>query len=50
MRQRMVAGAVVVIVGLACVGTSHPNIGGVVLLAGWALLGASLHGFGRASA
>jgi hypothetical protein len=48
-RDMMVAGAVVVIAGLACVGTSHPDVGAVVLLFGWAALGASVHRFGRAA-
>ena len=49
-RARMAAGAGVVALGVACVGTSHPDVGGVILLVGWLLLGASVHAYGRASA
>jgi hypothetical protein len=46
-RQLVAAGASVVAVGIALVGTAHPDIGGPVLLVGWLLLAAGIHRFGR---
>jgi len=43
----LAVGAVVVAAGVALVGTAHPDSGGLVLLAGWGVLAAALHRFGR---
>jgi hypothetical protein len=49
-RRLLGVGAVVIAAGIALVGTSHPDVGGVVLLAGWAVMGAAIHRFGRGAA
>jgi hypothetical protein len=46
-RQLVAAGGSVVAVGIALVGTAHPDIGGPVLLVGWLLLAGGIHRFGR---
>jgi hypothetical protein len=48
-RRLLVAGAVVVAVGLALVGSAHPDAGGTVLVAGWVTLAWGIHRFGRQS-
>jgi hypothetical protein len=45
--SRLASGAATITVGLMLLGTSHPDAGGAVLLAGWVLLAASVHSFGR---
>jgi hypothetical protein len=46
-RRLLVAGALVVTCGVGLVGTSHPDLGGPALMAGWLLLAAGIHRFGR---
>jgi hypothetical protein len=47
-RRGLSAGAVLVAVGLGCAGTAHPDLGAVLLLSGWIVIGAGVHAFGRA--
>ena len=42
------AGALLVTIGLALVGTRHPDVGGFFVLTGWVALAAAVHAFGRA--
>jgi len=46
-RRLLIAGACVVVAGVALVGTAHPDLGGPVLMAGWLVLAAGIHRFGR---
>jgi hypothetical protein len=48
-RRLLVLGATVVALGIASVGTSHPDVGGPLLMAGWVILAAAIHRFGRAA-
>jgi hypothetical protein len=49
-RRRLAVGAALVVLGVALVGSAHPDLGGVTLLAGWAALAAAIHAFGRGGA
>ncbi len=49
-RKRLAASAALVVAGVALVGSAHPDVGGVTLLAGWAALAAAIHAFGRGGA
>ena len=46
-RRLLAAGAIVVTLGLALVGSAHPDVGGPVLLGGWLTLATGIHRFGR---
>ena len=46
-RRTLLLGALAVSAGLGLVGTAHAEIGEVILLAGWVLLGYAIHRFGR---
>ncbi len=47
MRRLFTVGAVLSAFGLAVCGTVSKDLGGVVVLAGWAAFIAAIHGYGR---
>ncbi len=47
-RKLVVAGALSAALGAAVAGTVSPTVGGLILLAGWLVLAAAIHRFGRA--
>ncbi len=44
---RLGIGSAIVAVGILVVGTGRSDAGGLLLLVGWFVLGASIHAFGR---
>jgi hypothetical protein len=48
-RRFLVLGATIVAAGIASVGTSHPDVGGPLLMTGWVVLAAGIHRFGRSA-
>jgi hypothetical protein len=46
-RRLLTAGAAIVALGIALVGSGHPDVGGPLLLVGWVALAAGIHRFGR---
>jgi len=46
----ILAAATAIVLGLALVGSSHPDLGGALVLAGWLVMAATIHRFGRSAA